>query len=303
MIPNFPEFKNLTVGDKQAVEAFTHHHLPYSDFNFTNLFAWDVLETRKISNINGNLAVLFTDYRTNKPSLSFLGTRDAINTAQSLLYFSSALDVEPVLSFIPEETASTLIARDLKVEEDASNHDYIFSIPEIANPNCSLLSSKCRLIKHFERQYSDTEFIVQQLSNPARHHEIIDILHVWGENKKKQHKELEIEYEEIALKRLLTTAADHDLIFSHLRYEDKMIAFSIDEVLPNGFILSHFVKSNIDYKGVYEFLNQKVAIELLQRGGEYWNWEQDLNIEGLRKLKLSYHPVRFLKKYRVALVE
>jgi hypothetical protein len=301
MLSTFPEFKNLDLADKKAVEYFTHRHLPYSDFNFTNLWIWDVLKTRKIAEIEGNLAVLFTDYRTNKPSLSFFGNTDPNECARDLLHLSHAMDVEPKLSFIPEETAQAIDAADLIVSEDPNNHDYIFSIADIANPDCKALKSKCRLINHFKEQYPDVIFETGTLVDPTTHEEILEILHVWGLNKERKNKEYEIEYEEIALRRLLESAADHDLILSCLRHKDKMIAFSIDEVLPQEYVLSHFIKGDIAYRGVYEYLNQKVALELLNRGGKYWNWEQDLNIEGLKQLKLSYRPTHYLKKYTVAL--
>lgn len=74
MIPQFPEFKIVEVGDREAVESHTHRYPPYSDFNFTSLWAWDTSNERMISELNGNLVVRFTDYATNEPFLSFLGT-------------------------------------------------------------------------------------------------------------------------------------------------------------------------------------------------------------------------------------
>ena len=52
--------------------------------------------------------------------------------------------------------------------------------------------------------------------------------------------------------------------------------------------------------GVYQATNQM----FLAHSANHFslvNREQDLNDEGLRKAKLSYHPAEFLRKYRVTL--
>ncbi|MGA9396241.1 MAG: hypothetical protein WCA83_14480 [Azonexus sp.] len=41
MIPDFPEFKPLELTDRAAIEAVVHAFPPYSDFSFTNLYAWN----------------------------------------------------------------------------------------------------------------------------------------------------------------------------------------------------------------------------------------------------------------------
>ncbi len=83
MIPQFPDFKHVEVDDREAVEAHTHRYEPYSDFNFTSLWAWDTSGERMISELNGNLVVRFTDYSTHEPFLSFLGDSQTEHTAKT----------------------------------------------------------------------------------------------------------------------------------------------------------------------------------------------------------------------------
>lgn len=54
MIPQFPNFKKAEVADRGAVEAHTHKYDPYSDFNFTSLWAWDTSGERMISGLNSD---------------------------------------------------------------------------------------------------------------------------------------------------------------------------------------------------------------------------------------------------------
>ena len=48
----------------------------------------------------------------------------------------------------------------------------------------------------------------------------------------------------------------------------------------------HIEKANPDIRGLYQYINH-----------QFINREEDLGIEGLRKAKLSYHPIRFTEKY------
>ena len=79
------------------------------------------------------------------------------------------------------------------------------------------------------------------------------------------------------------------------------VAYSLGEELARGksFVI-HFEKAVSEYKGLWQFVNQAFA-SILPDKYETVNREQDLGNEGLRKAKLSYKPVGFVKKYRATL--
>jgi hypothetical protein len=80
----------------------------------------------------------------------------------------------------------------------------------------------------------------------------------------------------------------------------KMAGYTIAESFTDDTLVIHFEKGNPDYKGIYQAINQ-MFLEHSGNKFEFVNREQDLDIEGLRKAKLSYNPVDFVKKYRVIL--
>jgi hypothetical protein len=79
-----------------------------------------------------------------------------------------------------------------------------------------------------------------------------------------------------------------------------MVAYTVGEGLTDETVVIHFEKGDTQYKGIYQAINQMF---IAHWAGHFSlvNREQDLNDPGLRKAKLSYHPVEFLKKYRVTL--
>ncbi|MEZ4195536.1 MAG: hypothetical protein R3B53_04075 [Candidatus Paceibacterota bacterium] len=141
-IPLFPNFKPLELSDRPAIVAYTNRYKPYSDFNFTNLWAWDTLSSRKISILNNNLVILFTDYRTTEPFLSFLGTNEVNETALTLIDYANKSGYTNTLHFIIEDIATLLRDHRLKVVEEISNFDYIFSTHQLAESSEPKLKTK-----------------------------------------------------------------------------------------------------------------------------------------------------------------
>lgn len=300
MIPAFPEFKKISIDDREAVESYTCRYQPYSDFNFTNLWAWDTRGERMISELKGNLVVRFTDYKTCEQAFSFLGANESEITAHQLLHFAEKSGVSPVLCFITEESMQDLQNSNLYVEEDQDNFDYIFSVSELVVLQGSKFKGKRHLAEGFLREYPDVLFESRELSDAFVQKQITSVLRRWEEKKKLDNKTYDLEHEEKALNRLLETANNHKLILSCIFLHDAMIGFSIDEIVLHQYAISHFFKADNSFKGVSEFLNEKVSQYLVAHDVVLWNWQQDLGIEDLRRSKMSYRPVNFLKKYRVS---
>jgi hypothetical protein len=87
------------------------------------------------------------------------------------------------------------------------------------------------------------------------------------------------------------------LIGGALLVNDDIVAYTVAEMLDSGAMVIHFEKGNPDYKGVYQAINQ-MFLERFGNPDILVNREQDLDDEGLRKAKLSYHPVDYLRKFR-----
>jgi len=88
------------------------------------------------------------------------------------------------------------------------------------------------------------------------------------------------------------------LLGGALLVDDQMVAYTIAEKLAEDTILIHFEKGNQEFQGVNQAINQ-MFLENLNTNAIFVNREQDIGDEGLRRAKMSYNPVGFIKKYNV----
>jgi hypothetical protein len=200
---------------------------------------------------------------------------------------------------MPEVSVKDLDQKTFKIKEDRSNFDYIFSTHKLVNFEGGKFQTKRNLANRFWRENPHAEVKKIDFSDKNVQRQIIETIEQWEKNKVDMKKEYELEHELTAIKRLSQSARYHSLVVMAIFSEQTMLGFFIDEILPNGFSIDHFIKCNIAYRGIYEALMQVSAKHLEALSVTRINFEQDLNLGSLRRSKAAYRPVEFIKKYTV----
>ncbi len=297
MIPEFPNFKGLELSDKEAIEKITSKFPPYSDFNFTSMWIWNTYQKMMISELNGNLVVLFYDYISGEKFFSFIGKNKLSETANVLLDFSKKNYKINYLKLIPEEIADMLSKSELKIISDRDSYDYIYSASHLSDMNNWSKNSSSKKIKQFMELYPDYK-VKQSSINEILKKEYLEMFKRWANNKKiDNHPELN-EYK--AFERLLEIKDENIQIVS-LYIQGLLAGFAVHEVLSGDYAISHFAKADINMNSsANDMLNWEEAKILNKQGIKYFNWEQDLGIPGLRYSKEKYKPSSFLNKYIIS---
>lgn len=298
MLSQFPHFKKLHLEDKEDIEKIISKFPPYSDYNFTSLYGYDTEDEIEVSVLHNNLVIMFTDYITNKPFYSFIGTEKSFDTANILLSEAKKRHIIPYLKLIPEIaiTQELKTQTSLLIEEDQDNFDYILSIEDIATLNNKHYNKKKHFM-HFVQNYPNRSVVELHFDDPHTKQQIIQLFNTWQEDKGRTHEETQTELN--AITRTIDDNAGLKLVGLGIYVEDKMIAFSIATLENNGYVQFHFVKADKSYSGIFAAIYIYLAQYLNRKKYKFMNIEQDLGIEGLRKSKEQWHPVKFLKKYTI----
>lgn len=300
-IPAFPDFCTLKDFTPEQIEEFTSHLPAYSDFSYSNLWSWNLGDKFKFSVLNNNLVIVFFDYDTREPFVYFVGNNKLNETAKELLLFAKANNYSSTLSLIPEEVATVLDKSLFTTEEDRDYHDYVFSVPDLAELAGGKFKSKRQLTKQFINNYPNFKFEQRKLD---AHTKNITLDFLRNENTKRANsdKAYFLECESVALEDFFLMEANDQTYISYLYNEGELVGFSIDEIAKENYVMSHFFKVNLSYKGAYDTLNFLTAQKLRDLGLHYWNWAEDVGVKNLRAAKMAYRPIKFLKKYKVSLI-
>jgi len=298
VIPEFPRFKSLELDDREEIETFVGAFPPYSDFNFVSLFCYDARNQFKIAFLNGNLVVKMIDYVTREPFYTFLGNSEVITTAQKLLRHAKDDGTLPVLKLVPECTVAAArlqLTEDTEAREDPDSFDYIYDAEQTGRcigPHYSCRRYQC---KRFERDYPDHRFVNIDLRDRRSCRDILQLLGLWQQQKRRSPEDVEVEFE--AIEKCLRHGDELQLHALGLVAHDVLIGFTIWEPLMDSFVMCHFAKANPSFEFASDALKRQWGRAVVEQGAKFINYQQDLGIPGLRRHKQAWRPMRFLKKF------
>jgi hypothetical protein len=265
-----------------------------SDYSFLNLWAWSEEYGLRWA-WDGDLVWI----RQSLPD-EFLwapvGSWDAVDWQSR---FRVKQNDRAVFSRVPENLANLWRERlqpQTHIEEERGHWDYLYSVMDLVELKGNRYHKKKNLLNQFSRKYDFTylpfgaDMVDQAKAMQTdwctwRDCESSDIL----SSENRAIFNILKEWRQLA-----------GLFGGALMVDGSMVAYTVAEALTRDILLIHFEKGDTAYKGIYQAINQKF---LANSASNYTfvNREQDLNDEGLRKAKLSYHPVDFIRKYRVTL--
>lgn len=90
----------------------------------------------------------------------------------------------------------------------------------------------------------------------------------------------------------------YGLVGGYITVDDRIVAIAVGEIIYDTLFV-HIEKANTEFLGAYQMIVNEFAKNMHTPDVKYINREEDVGIEGLRRSKLSYHPIELLEKYTV----
>lgn len=182
----------------------------------------------------------------------------------------------------------------ITVEEAEGQWDYVYRSEDLALLKGNRFHKKKNHVNQFKKLYA-WEY---HTMTPDCIEHVLRLQEEWCQWRECEESEALLAENEAIVRVLEEWDVIPGLLGGALYVDGEIVAYTVGEKLTDNMMVVHFEKGKNGYRGVYQAINN-AFVQNEGQGFELINREQDLNDPGLRKAKLSYHPVSYLKKYTV----
>lgn len=221
--------------------------------------------------------------------------RNADKGLDAIEEYCKEKNIPMVLCSVNNKELSKLLERypDCEYDADRDWFDYLYEKDAILNLVGRKYSTPRNHINKFKKLYAEWSFEPIGKENIPELIEFTRNFTFHAEKDESAMQELEMCVE------VLENYEVYGMPGGVLRVDGKVIAYSVGEIIGDT-LFSHIEKADISFHGAYQMLTNQF-LRMYASGDEikFVNREEDCGDEGLRKSKLSYHPVELFEKNTV----
>lgn len=292
-------FKDIEIDCKNILDKyFDLVDYEACEYCFTTLYMWKDLYNTKYY-VEDDFAIVAGEYENKGFIILPLAKKENMNKAFDFIIKNFEKEHKQIhLKAINKEVVEYLqsvYGDRFEYIEERNNFDYIYDGESLRTLAGRKNQKKRNHLNSFVKEYGDR--VQYKQLEESDFDECISLLKEWSKDKEES---IELDSEFKAIKRIFKNyeKLKDTLKISGIYIDSKLEAFSIGEMLNDNMAVIHVEKANADIRGLYPYINQQFLLNEFS-DVEFVNREEDLGIEGLRKAKLSYHPVKFAEKYTV----
>lgn len=186
------------------------------------------------------------------------------------------------------------------ITADRDKFDYVYLAQDLINLSGRKFHSKKNHLNAFKKEYPDAKYlpITEEIIPQCR-----EQLNIWYETHKRANPDDEfIFYERAAIHEIFDHFDAFKLKGGAILIDNKVVAFTFGEKLNSDTAVIHVEKADPTIRGIYVAINQNF-VENAWADMIYINREEDMGIEGLRKAKNSYRPIKMIEKFNATLAK
>lgn len=281
------EFKPITAKDREVFEKYYKYKtVQNAESSFANLCAYAFIYHGEYTEIDNNLVT----------RIHFIKDKE-ICYHQPLGEGNKEEIIKKLIEDSKEKNQKITIICNRKekceIYEERDFFDYLYLREDLQHLKGRKYQPKRNHINKFTSKYQ-WKFI--QL-NSQNCFDCLPLLDKWQKKAIEKFPELLSDYEKErkVIEYLFNNFDDLDLFAGAITTKNQIVAFSIGSKINENTFDVHIEKADRDYEGAFALINREMATHI-PKNYQYINREEDLGIEGLRKAKLSYYPIKLIEK-------
>ncbi len=187
---------------------------------------------------------------------------------------------------------------ELDFVEDRPNYDYIYNLQELIDLKGRAFHQKRNFVNSFKSNY-EYEYI-EMTSDMAD--ECMEFINKFNAKKElPEHEMALLSMESEAIEDIFKNIEKLGFVAGLIRINGQIEALTMGGYLGKQTVVDHVEKANTEFRGLYPTITNEFC-KHIQRVAPHitmLNREEDMDIAGLRKAKMSFNPIYLVEKHIV----